>query len=175
MAAFLDVAVSCFLERLIIIAEKEVKMMLGVHAEIRALRERLSSLQAHLVQAERRQLHGELISIWLKDLREVVYEVDDILDEYIIKTERLQRVLPRPSNLLARLFLPFHSCVAPCSLGDLANRMKQLNGKLADIDRRKSDPGLHATGGASDNCSRNGSQLMTVREVRDYYIFFYIK
>lgn len=139
--------------------ENEVKMLLGVHGEIRALRGRLSSLQAHLGHAERGQLQGEPIRTWLRDLREAVYEADDILDEYLIKTESLQQQgLPPSSNLLARFVYPFHSCLSPFTLHDFGNRIKKLNGKLAAIDERKLDPGR-----ASEN-RRDGSQN-AVREV----------
>ncbi|KAG1358962.1 putative disease resistance protein RGA4 [Cocos nucifera] len=131
MAMILDPFVSHFVEKLTTLAEDEVAMLLGVPGEIKALRRRLSSLQVSLVHAERRQFQEPEIKSWLNQLREVMYDADDILDEYVIQTERLKQGLPK---LSARFFHPAISCFATCSLRhSVGNRMEGLKERIEGI------------------------------------------
>ncbi|GJM99646.1 hypothetical protein PR202_ga16767 [Eleusine coracana subsp. coracana] len=71
------------------LAAAEATALLRVDAEIRALRRKLAYLQA-LVRGADRQRRGratELLLLWLRDTREVAFEVEDAVDEFHLRIE----------------------------------------------------------------------------------------
>ncbi|KAF2319641.1 hypothetical protein GH714_017800 [Hevea brasiliensis] len=62
-----------------------------VLADIRKLEEMLMGIQSVLEDAEEKQLSNPLVKMWLDELKDLAYDVEDILDEY--QTESLQRQL----------------------------------------------------------------------------------
>ncbi|XP_021688373.2 putative disease resistance RPP13-like protein 1 [Hevea brasiliensis] len=62
-----------------------------VLADIRKLEEILMGIQSVLEDAEEKQLSNPLVKMWLDKLKDLAYDVEDILDEY--QTESLQRQL----------------------------------------------------------------------------------
>ena len=72
------------------LAAEEATALLRVDAEIRALRRRkLAYLQA-LVRGADRQRRGrasELLLLWLRETREVAFEVEDAVDEFHLRVE----------------------------------------------------------------------------------------
>ena len=71
------------------LAAAEATALLRVDAEIRALRRKLAYLQA-LVRGADRQRRGrasELLLLWLRETREVAFEVEDAVDEFHLRVE----------------------------------------------------------------------------------------
>ncbi|WRX11848.1 Rx [Theobroma cacao] len=52
-----------------------------IHLEVEKLRTELLEIRAVLDDAEERQLKDESVKIWLSNLQNLAYDVDDILDE----------------------------------------------------------------------------------------------
>ncbi|KAL3727188.1 hypothetical protein ACJRO7_032006 [Eucalyptus globulus] len=57
--------------------------------ELQTLDETVQTIQALLLDAERQQWHNHQINIWLKNLGDVLYDVQDLLDD--VATEDLSR------------------------------------------------------------------------------------
>ncbi|KAF2287449.1 hypothetical protein GH714_000517 [Hevea brasiliensis] len=70
-----------------------------VHSELKKWEKILVKIHAVLDDAEEKQLANRLVKIWLTELRDLAYDVEDILDEFA--TEALRRKLmagpPQPS------------------------------------------------------------------------------
>ncbi|KAG1368540.1 disease resistance protein RGA2 [Cocos nucifera] len=62
--------------------------LLGVTDEIARLQETLQTMKAVLADAERKKIQSEAINNWLKKLKDVMYDTDDILDECWIEAEK---------------------------------------------------------------------------------------
>lgn len=60
---------------------EEAKLALGVEKELRKILSNLSSIKAVLREAEKQQHTYETVRDWLEDLEDVVYDIDDLLDE----------------------------------------------------------------------------------------------
>jgi hypothetical protein len=83
-------------EKVITAAIGELKFPPDVKEELQNLSSSLSTIQAHVEDAEERQLKDKAARSWLAKLKEVAYEMDDLLDEYA--AEALQSKLGGPSN-----------------------------------------------------------------------------
>ncbi|KAI3917516.1 hypothetical protein MKW98_021278 [Papaver atlanticum] len=69
-------------------AKSKYKLVVGVDDEINDLRIRFERLQAFLHDAERRQMSEERVEKWLQMLKNVAYQMEDVLDEW--RTEMLR-------------------------------------------------------------------------------------
>jgi disease resistance protein RPM1 len=88
-AAMADAGVTGVVAKLGELAASEATALLRVDIEIRALRRKLAYLQA-LVRGADRQRRGratELLLLWLRETREVAFEVEDAVDEFHLRVE----------------------------------------------------------------------------------------
>ncbi|KAJ1278168.1 hypothetical protein BS78_04G058300 [Paspalum vaginatum] len=84
-----DAGVTAVVAKLGELAAAEATALLRVNDEMRALRRKLAYLQA-LVRGADRQRRGrasELLLLWLRETREVAFEVEDAVDEFHLRVE----------------------------------------------------------------------------------------
>lgn len=71
----------------------------GIHGKLDTLSSTLSQLQAFLDDAEAKQLADASVRGWLAKLKEVAYDIDDLLDSYSAKSMHLkQRQMKLPTK-----------------------------------------------------------------------------
>ncbi|XWS21353.1 hypothetical protein CRYUN_Cryun30bG0048300 [Craigia yunnanensis] len=107
---------------------------LGLKKEVRKLQRTLYVIQAVLADAEEQQLTNRALRIWLTELKEVAYEMEDFLDEF-----SLQAIQAMESRNLAgqvRSFIP--SLVQATGCVDLLPRLKQMKETLELLAQEKS-------------------------------------
>ncbi|KAJ9692783.1 hypothetical protein PVL29_011734 [Vitis rotundifolia] len=89
-----DALVSVVLERLTSVVEQQiheqVSLVLGVDSEIESLKSTLGSVRDVLEDAERRQVKEKSVQGWLKRLKDMAYEMEDVLDEWSIAILQFQ-------------------------------------------------------------------------------------
>ena len=129
-------------------AEQEIRLVIGVDEEVRKLEDNLRTIQAVLDDAEKRQLKEEAVKLWLKRLKDVSYEMDNVLDEWntaMIKSEIEKQEKAESSLILkkkVRSFIPFPwRCVRPFKkLGlrhDIAHKIKELSENLDELHKER--------------------------------------
>ena len=147
--AVADVLVSKALEMLISgifsEAEQKFKLVVGVEKEVKMLTYNLRSIQAVLIDAEKRQLKEETVKLWLQRLKNISYDIDDALDEWstkILKSkiegdEYEYALKPKRSKVLS-FVLSFFFCFHEVGFRhDIAVKIKELNESLEVIAREK--------------------------------------
>ncbi|KAB5513690.1 hypothetical protein DKX38_027596 [Salix brachista] len=81
-----DALVSVVLEQLSSIfaqeVQQEVRLVAGVKNEVRKLESNFQAIQDVLADAEQRQLKEESIKRWMGQLKDVSYDMDDVLDAW---------------------------------------------------------------------------------------------
>ncbi|KAL6001746.1 hypothetical protein ACLOJK_041938, partial [Asimina triloba] len=75
---------SIALEKLTQVLGKQLSLFAGATHELEKLRDTFQSIQALLADAESRQAADESVNLWLSRLRGVAYDIDDLLDEWVI-------------------------------------------------------------------------------------------
>ncbi|XP_062109184.1 uncharacterized protein LOC133819841 isoform X3 [Humulus lupulus] len=81
-----DAMISALVEQLASDAIGEVKqqvgMVMGVRKEVSKLTDNLKAIEAVLLDVERRQVHDSFVAYWFAGLKEVLYDMDNVLDEW---------------------------------------------------------------------------------------------
>ncbi|XP_044495821.1 putative disease resistance protein RGA3 isoform X2 [Mangifera indica] len=143
-----DAIVNLALEQLLQITTQkigeEVRLVGNVENEVEKLRSNLEAIQAVLLDAEERQMKGDrAVRRWLDKLKDISYDMEDVLDEWNTEIMRLQfegelEHAPAPKQKVPSFF--------PCSCfgikqavlrRDIAQKIKELNGKLEIINKEK--------------------------------------
>ncbi|KAF5196805.1 hypothetical protein FRX31_013610 [Thalictrum thalictroides] len=77
-----DAIISVVVEQLTSFVQQEVKLVLSVCKDVNSLKPTLQILQAVLRDAETRQIKEEAVRLWLGKLKAIVYDAEDVLDEW---------------------------------------------------------------------------------------------
>ncbi|XVE51986.1 hypothetical protein DITRI_Ditri02bG0083700 [Diplodiscus trichospermus] len=131
-----DALVSGVLERLtsigLQVAESGVRLVVGVNEEIEKLSSTFRTIQAVLVDAEKRQVKEQAVKVWLDKLQHVAYDIEDVLDDWstaILKSQIDQS--PSSSPSLVGWTLPSSSVIPRLiSRRDIAVKITNLNERL---------------------------------------------
>ncbi|XBJ26256.1 hypothetical protein VPH35_003723 [Triticum aestivum] len=94
--AVLSAFMQALFEKVIATAFGDLKLPQDVAAELEKLSSSLSTIQAHVEEAEEQQLKDKAAQTWLAKLKDVAYEMDDLLDDYA--AEALRSRLEGTSN-----------------------------------------------------------------------------
>ncbi|GLT90100.1 hypothetical protein SLE2022_080520 [Rubroshorea leprosula] len=143
-----DALVSAILGKLATIiskeAEREVKLVTGVEKEINKLSSNLESIEALLQDADERQIKDRSIRSWLTKLKDVCYDMEDVLDEWntaLLKFEVDEADLENSDLSKGKVCRPFILCF---SFGrqvvhrrDIALKIKEINERLDVIAKGK--------------------------------------
>jgi Rx N-terminal domain len=82
----LDAFISNISHMLITMAQEEVGLILGIPGEIEKLSRMVGDIRCVLSDAERRQSGSQaIISQWVMELKDILYDADDIIDLCQIK------------------------------------------------------------------------------------------
>ncbi|XP_010027152.2 disease resistance protein RPM1 [Eucalyptus grandis] len=81
-------AVSCLVEKLSMFVEQEVNLLKGVRGEIELIRDEFERMKAFLEHTESSKDDDPELKVWVKQVRDVAYDVEDILDEYTLNLAR---------------------------------------------------------------------------------------
>ncbi|MBA0777173.1 hypothetical protein Gotri_005227 [Gossypium trilobum] len=134
----------------------EIANRLGVKKEVKKLQRILFIIQAVLADAEEQQLTNKALTIWLTELKEVAYEMEDLLDEF-----SLQSIQYRDHSTIAqqvRSFIPSLVKAADCI--DLLPRLKQIKETLQVLAEEMS----------SFNLSNKGIRKRGVRQTGSFIV-----
>ncbi|XP_058106809.1 putative disease resistance protein RGA3 [Magnolia sinica] len=133
--------VSFAIEKLGKVLEDEVASLLGVTKELRKLSSAFTSIKAVLEDAETRHLKEQSVKDWLKKLKDVAYDIDDILDDCTTESLPSQDDEGDESlscNKKVQNFLSPFSCFGHVAFRHkLANRIKDTWERLEEIDSEK--------------------------------------
>ncbi|VVA29505.1 PREDICTED: putative disease [Prunus dulcis] len=151
-----DALISVLLERLASTTyeyiEGGVKIVLNVEEDVEKFSRTLRVIQAVLEDAEQRQVTDPAVKIWLDELKDISYQMVDVLDEWntnILKQQvEKQEREGDPNALVTKKKVRFSSFSRYFCLGkvsrvilrhDIALKIKDLNDKLTEIyeERKK--------------------------------------
>ncbi|XP_073108001.1 putative disease resistance protein RGA3 isoform X1 [Elaeis guineensis] len=138
MAMILDAFVYKFAQLLVELANEEVDMLLGVPGEIKKLQNKLRKISKVLADAERKRINDEAIDDWLKELKDFMYDADDILDLCRIEADKCSEGSSSTSSVCSPF--PLLSCFRkPLLSHEIGSKIRELNLKLEQISRGRSE------------------------------------
>ncbi|KAF8394123.1 hypothetical protein HHK36_020328 [Tetracentron sinense] len=77
-------AVTFVLNRFYLLLEEEVRLLRGVHGELEYIRDELQSIRGFLRDADAREESEETVKAWVDQVRNIAYDIEDILDEFTL-------------------------------------------------------------------------------------------
>ncbi|XP_075643814.1 putative disease resistance RPP13-like protein 1 isoform X1 [Castanea sativa] len=116
-----------------------------VDADLKRWRTTLMKIHAVLDDAEEKQMTNKLVKIWLGELEDLAYDVDDILDEFA--TEALGRELnPEPKSKFLKIYDAWVG--SNRSFGTLMrSKIKEIDTRLQEIVTQKNNLELRENAG----------------------------
>ncbi|KAF9610009.1 hypothetical protein IFM89_019649 [Coptis chinensis] len=118
--------------------EQEVRLVVGVRKEVKKLETKLTLIKAVLEDAEKKEIHENAVKIWLEDLKDVMYDADDVLDEWNtrILISRIEGFTADGSHVANKMCSYLLSRCACFKHGgaryDIAHRIKDIRERLAE-------------------------------------------
>lgn len=118
------------------LAMEEADALLGVPGEIQRLQRTLRTIRHVLRDAERRRIEDEAIDDWLRELKDAMYDADDILDECQVQAEK--KPTARAGARKRRRFSWFSGFGRQVELThEIGVRIRDLNRRLEEISARR--------------------------------------
>ncbi|XP_034695309.1 putative disease resistance protein RGA1 [Vitis riparia] len=142
-----DALLSIVLTRLASVVEQQIRdeltLVLGVEAEIQSLTDTLRSIRDVLEDAERRQVKEKSVQGWLEKLKDMAYQMDDVVDEWSTAILQLQIEGAENASMSKK---KVSSCIpSPCfflkqvaSRRDIALKIKGIKQQLDVIASQRS-------------------------------------
>ncbi|KAJ4787599.1 Disease resistance protein (CC-NBS-LRR) [Rhynchospora pubera] len=124
--------------RLTNMAADKVGMLLGIPDDIEKLQNTVHDIQCILSDAERKQIDSSAIQRWLMELKDVMYDADDLIDTWQIKTDDC--VSSSKFSWSVSLISSFSNTKFAHEIG---TKIKEINSRLDEISKKKSDLGLN--------------------------------
>ncbi|KAF7027688.1 hypothetical protein CFC21_039711 [Triticum aestivum] len=140
MAAILETLLKSSVRKLQDVIIDKAILILGVEEELTKLLQRVELIQCCIYDAEKRRTKEQVVNNWLGQLRDVIYDVDEIMDVARSKGSKLLPDHPSPSSgkSVACKGLSVSSCF--CNIvtrHDVAVRIRSLNKKIENIANDK--------------------------------------
>nr|UBY06990.1 NBS-LRR disease resistance protein [Dasypyrum villosum] len=162
MAAILETLLKSSVNKLQDVIMDEAILILGVEEELTKLLRRVELIQCCIYDAEKRRTKEQAVNNWLGQLRDVIYDVDEILDVARCKGSKLLADHPSPSSgkSVACKGLSVSSCF--CNIvprRDVAVRIRSLNKKIESILHDK----IFLTFNGSTQPAGNGPRCKIIR------------
>ncbi|XVF26899.1 hypothetical protein REPUB_Repub14bG0060100 [Reevesia pubescens] len=133
-----DALVSAVLQQLTAVVyqdiEKEVTLIVDVRKEAQKLKSALLTIQAVLIDAEKRQVKEEAVKLWLDKLKTTSYDMDDLIDEWNTCILKLQVEKKKVCSCFPSPYFCFSKIVLH---RDFAVKIKDLNKRLQVIGTEK--------------------------------------
>ncbi|AES98740.1 putative P-loop containing nucleoside triphosphate hydrolase, leucine-rich repeat domain, L [Medicago truncatula] len=128
-----DALLGFVFENLTSLLQNEFSTISGIKSKVQKLSDNLVHIKAVLEDAEKKQFKELSIKLWLQDLKDAVYVLDDILDEYSIESFRLRGFTSfKLKNIMFR--------------HEIGNRFKEITRRLDDIAESKNKFSLQMGG-----------------------------
>ncbi|KAL5711376.1 hypothetical protein ACHQM5_021840 [Ranunculus cassubicifolius] len=159
-----DALVSMVAEQFLCYVQKEVDLVVGVREEVGKLKLTLEMIQGVLQDAEQNQVKNSVVRVWLGELRDVLYDADDVMDKWNteLTVSRLQSgeqevvVSPHAARKVLSYLLSPCSCLNHATVRyDIGHRIKEIGERLDGINAKRSQFGL------IDSPSEDQPRLMT--------------
>ncbi|RWR73632.1 putative disease resistance protein RGA1 [Cinnamomum micranthum f. kanehirae] len=137
----MEAIVSFVVEQLGNLMKDEVGLSIDVKKEVEKLHSKFTAIRARLRKAEKQQFTDETVRDWLRKIKEVVYEVDNILDEWRTDASLSQRKKDDNGNQSMVGFLSF---LPPFFKRrklrhETRHCIREITERLDDISKEKSD------------------------------------
>ncbi|XP_059639944.1 putative disease resistance RPP13-like protein 1 [Cornus florida] len=132
---------------------------IDLNLELKKLQKMLPEIRAVLAAAEEKQMTDESVKSWMDDLTDLVYDLDDLLDDFATESLRIEAESEASSSttppskmqkLISTCFTRFTTPSAAVKLDyNMMSKVKEINDRLKDIEARKNTLNLNVDVGGN--------------------------
>lgn len=135
MVLIADAVIARYTNKLADLIEDGVMRALGVVQHLQVLKGRLDYMKSVLVDAEVKRIHDSAINTWLNQLKDIMYDADDLIDLCSIKSQRSSHIqLSSMLNQRVCHKAPLFSCLGDFRFNcEIGYRIKDINERLERI------------------------------------------
>ncbi|GAY33148.1 hypothetical protein CUMW_005850 [Citrus unshiu] len=112
----------------------------GICSELKQWKKKLLMIQAVLDDAEEKQLKNEAIKLWLDDLRDLAYDVEDALDEYATQVLETKLMMMSKQKVISSFADYFSAALS----GRSSSTIEDISSRLEDLCEQRHELGLKA-------------------------------
>ncbi|XP_057502332.1 disease resistance protein RPP13-like [Actinidia eriantha] len=167
-----DAVVSFVVERLGDLLIEQVIFLRGVRDEVEWLRSKLEYMLCFLKDAEEKEDRDHRIQKWISDIRDVAYDAEDIIDNFILKVEK--GMDPKKMGLKAWFEKYLYICskqaslVKQATLYGIGTEINSLKNRLEEIQHNQEIFKIGNIGNVGEECARTNEILNHQRRGRPY-------
>ncbi|KAH7565429.1 hypothetical protein JRO89_XS09G0205500 [Xanthoceras sorbifolium] len=135
--------------------EEEVSLVVGVDEEVQKLTSNFQAIESVLEDAECKQVKVKAVGDWLDKLKDVSYDIEDVLDEWNTAIQKLRIMEDENASKLVTKVCSLMSCYRFCcrrvvKRHDIAMKIKRINQTLDVIAMEKNRFHLSSIKGARE-------------------------
>ncbi|XP_059438599.1 disease resistance protein RPM1-like [Corylus avellana] len=126
-----EIAVTYLLDKLTSLTQEEVKLLKGVKEAAASIEDELEQITAFLRAADQMEKKTPQLEVWVKQVRDVAYDIEDALDEY-----RLHLTQPHGNDFYVSLAKIIKTLNARHQFGSEIQRIKSRVVSIAEARQR---------------------------------------
>ncbi|KAL4560374.1 hypothetical protein LXL04_032524 [Taraxacum kok-saghyz] len=145
----------------------------GIDSQLQKWKKNLLLIQAVLADASQKHIKDKAVQLWVNDLEDLAYDIDDVLDEMATETIRRrlnQEASSSTSMITGKVLKFFPSCctnLTPPKImygWKMSSELNNITTKLRDLVDQKNDLGLNVNVGMSNTTERRLEQTSLIDE-----------
>jgi signal recognition particle GTPase len=138
-----ETIVNLVLEKITDALVKEALHLCGVGEQVEKVERELNRIQSFLKDADRKQIQEEMQKQWVKEVRDVAYWIEDVIDTFLCEVPQKK---PGKREAFKRIFGKAKKLPVIHKLGD---EVKQILARLQEISDMKVRYGINSLGEGS--------------------------
>ncbi|KAL5707890.1 hypothetical protein ACHQM5_018742 [Ranunculus cassubicifolius] len=147
-----EALVSFVVERLGNALIQEATFLKGVRGQFERLQKELINIQAFLEAADMKRCDDPQIRTWVADVRDIAYDIDDIIDSFFLKVASKQRSIQVPKKMI--------------NVYKIGKEIETIFARIEEIDTRRQRYDIKITTDKKDEASSSTSNEIWLR--REY-------
>ena len=162
-----EIAVNLVADKLIPLLKDEVKLLAGVRGQIESIRDTLLRIKAYLRDADAKAEMAETSETakeWVKQLRQVSFRIQDVIDQYLYKVANIKN--KRPQRCRAVVGVLCKICDLPRTVvprHQISSQIGEIKESIKDLYQATDTFGFNASAPQSSNHIKSNSQLHHLR------------
>ncbi|KAL5708277.1 hypothetical protein ACHQM5_019091 [Ranunculus cassubicifolius] len=144
-----EALVSFVVERLGNALIQEATFLKGVRGQFERLQKELINIQAFLEAADMKRCDDPRIRTWVADVRDIAYDIDDIIDSFFLKVASKHRSIQVPKKMI--------------NVYKIGKEIETIFARIEEIDTRRQRYGIKITTDKKDEASSSTSNEIRLR------------
>ncbi|KAI8003637.1 Disease resistance protein Piks-2 [Camellia lanceoleosa] len=160
-----ETAVNSAIQYLGPLLARELELLRGVSKQIVSIKADLEHIQSFLKDAESRAETGnESVKIWVKQVRQVAYRIQDVIDEHILL------ILPKQSPRFSCLHKVTRTITKLKSRHEIASQIQDIKTTISEIQERAGRYGFSMTTSSEHSCSNRKDNMWSDPRLASLFI-----